>query len=122
MENNNTNTGAASQFTGDPIENIPGTAVAFAIMAYFGPLWLLGLLIAPYKDLFYVKNHVNNGLLMFIATCATLIVSRIWIVGWIVAILVGIVLTVFTVIAVIAAARRQHYTYPIFGDKFHIVK
>lgn len=120
MENNNPNPGA--QFSGDPIENINGTAVAFSIMAYFGPLWLLGLLISPYKDLFYVRNHVNNGIMMFIATCATMIISRIWIVGWIVAILVGIVLIVFKVIAVITAARRKHYIYPIFGDKIHIVK
>ena len=109
-------------FEGDPIETIPGTAVAFAIMAYFGPLWLLGLLVPPYKDLFYERNHVNNGIMMFIACCATLIVMRIPIIGWIVAIMVGIVLTVFTVLGVIAAARRKHYTYPIIGDKIHIVK
>ena len=119
---NNSNTRPSDYFEGEPIETINGTAVAFGIMAYFGPLWLLGLLIAPYKDLFYIKNHVNNGILMFIATCATLIVSRIWVVGWIVAILVGTVLIVFKVLGVIAAARRMHYTYPILGDKIHIVK
>ena len=118
----NSNSRPQDHFEGDPIENIPGTAVAFAIMAYFGPLWLLGLLVPPYKDLFYERNHVNNGIMMFIASCATLIVSRIFIVGWIIAIMVGIVLTVFTVLAVIAAARRRHYTLPIVGDKIHIVK
>ncbi len=120
MDNNNTR--PQDYFEGDPVENIPGTAVAFSIMAYFGPLWLLGLLIPPYKDLYYVKNHVNNGIMMFIATCATLIVARIIIIGWIIAIMVGIVLTVFTVLAVIAAAKKKHYSLPIVGDKIHIVK
>lgn len=120
MDNNNTR--PQDYFEGEPVEQIPGTAVAFSIMAYFGPFWLLGLLVPPYKDLYYVRNHVNNGIMMFIATCATLIVLRIPIIGWIIAISVGIVLTVFTVLAVIAAAKRRHYTLPIVGDKIHIVK
>ena len=60
--------------------------------------------------------------MMFIATCATLIVARIIIIGWIIAIMVGIVLTVFTVLAVIAAAKKKHYSLPFVGDKIHIVK
>jgi len=118
MENENNNTIPQ----GDIIEEINGNAIAFAVMAYIGVLWLLGLLIKPENELSYVKNHVNNGIILFIAGVASGIISAIPAVGKILGGLLSVVLLVFAIIGIVNAAKRQHYTLPLVGDKITIVK
>ncbi|MBR5732015.1 MAG: hypothetical protein IKX80_01080, partial [Lachnospiraceae bacterium] len=46
---------------------LQGNAVIYAVLCYICPLWLIGLLASPEKDSAFVKNHVNNGILLTIA-------------------------------------------------------
>ena len=113
MENENINN------QGPVIDNNPsapaGNAKLFAILSYFCPLWLLGLLIEPEKNDPYVKNHVNNGIVLSICGFICGIVP---VVGW----LASIAVLVFAIMGIVAAAQDQQFTIPLIGDKFIIVK
>src|SRR5574344_1235083 len=114
---------------------IVGNAVAYSILAYIGILWIIGLVASPEKDTAFVKNHVNNGIVLAIIGAITGVVGCIpvlgWIVGvvgcipvlgWIVGVVVGIATLVFAIMGIVAAAKKQFFTIPIIGDKFQIIK
>ena len=104
---------------GPVIDNNPskpaGNAKLFAILAYFGIFCLIGLLVEPEKNDPYVKNHVNNGLILWIAST---ICAFIPFIGW----AVDIALIVFMIMGIVAAAQNNYYTIPLIGDKFQIIK
>ena len=64
-------------------------AKLFSILAYFGILWIVGLLAA--KDDLFVKYHVNQGLILFILGVAGAIVSVIPILGAIISAIVSVI-------------------------------
>lgn len=113
MENENINN------QGPVIDNNPtaptGNAKIYAILAYFGILCLIGLLAEPEKNDPYVKNHVNNGLILWIAST---ICAFIPFIGW----AVDVALIVFMIMGIVAAAQNNYYTIPLIGDKFQIIK
>ncbi len=86
-----------------------GNDKLFAILAYFGLFFLLGLLIAPEKDHAFTKNHVNNGIWLFIGQ----VVNVIPVIGQ----LVALVLFVFAIMGIVAAAQGNTFTIPVIGDK-----
>lgn len=86
-----------------------GNDKVFAILAYFGIFFLLGLLIAPEKDHAYTKNHVNNGIWLFIGQ----LLNVIPVVGQI----IGLILFVFAIMGIVAAAQGKTFTIPVIGDK-----
>ena len=96
-------------------EQLPSNAKLFSILAYISLLWLLGLCISPEKTSPFVRSHVNNGIVLCIcgAICACIPV-----VGW----LCEIPVVVFMVMGIIAAAKTQYYTLPLFLGNFKIVK
>ena len=96
-------------------EQLPSNAKLFSILAYISVLWLLGLLITPEKTSPFVKNHVNNGIVLCITGA---ILACIPFLGW----FCEIAVVVFMVMGIIAAAKTQYYTIPIIGEKFKIVK
>ncbi|SCW36019.1 Uncharacterized membrane protein [Ruminococcaceae bacterium YRB3002] len=124
MENN-------EQFN-DPTMNAPeseavfatptGSEKAFAILAYFGILWLIGLLKDPEKDVPYVKNHVNNGIILCIAGVAAGILNVIPIIGNIASIVLYVAITVFAIIGIVKACTNTTYTIPLIGDKLVLIK
>ena len=99
-----------------------GNDKVFAILCYVGILWLLGLLIAPEKDHAFVKNHVNNGILLSICGVVVSIICVIPIIGWILGALLGIAVFVFWIMALIAAIQGKMHTLPIIGDKITLIK
>ncbi|MBR2295147.1 MAG: hypothetical protein IJ869_05240 [Clostridiales bacterium] len=99
-----------------------GNDKVFAILCYVGILWLLGLLIAPEKDHAFVKNHVNNGILLSICGVVVSIICVIPIIGWILGALLGIAIFVFWIMALIAAIQGKMHTLPIIGDKITLIK
>lgn len=113
MENENINN------QGPVIDNNPsapsGNAKIYAILSYIGILWLLGLLIEPEKNDPYVKNHVNNGIILCIAGVICAIIP---ILGW----LCSIVVLVFAILGIVNAAQDKMYTIPLIGDKIQIIK
>jgi len=92
-----------------------GNDKLFAILAYIGILWILGLVVAPEKDHAFVKNHVNNGILISIGA---VILGVIPFLGW----ALEIVLIVFIVMGIIAAVKGEKFTLPVVGDKITIIK
>ena len=92
-----------------------GNDKLFAILSYIGILWILGLVVAPEKDHAFVKNHVNNGILISIGSCILAIIPFL---GW----ALEIVLIVFVVMGIIAAAQGQKFTLPVVGEKITIIK
>ena len=108
----------AAGYTGEPT----GSEKAFAVLAYFGLLWLIGLLKAPEKDTAYVKNHVNNGIILTIIGVASGVVAAIPVIGWIVAAIVGVATFVFAIIGIVKACQNQTYLFPVIGEKFILIK
>ena len=96
-------------------EQLPQNAKTFSILAYIGLLWLLGLLISPEKTSPFVRNHVNNGIVLCICEA---ILACIPFVGWV----CEIAIVIFAIMGIIAAAKTQYYTLPIFLGKFKIIK
>lgn len=111
-ENNQTQAAPAPAPAG---EQLPSNAKLFSILAYISLLWLLGLLITPEKTSPFVRNHVNNGIVLCIC-CA--ICGCIPFVGWV----AEIAVVVFAIKGIIAAAKTQYYTLPLFLGNFKIVK
>ncbi len=99
-----------------------GSEKAFAILSYFGILWLIGLLKEPEKDVPYVKNHVNNGIILCIVNIAAAVLNVIPVVGTIVYGVVGLAAFVFAIIGIVKACQNTTYTLPLIGDKFVIIK
>ena len=96
-------------------EQLPSNAKLFSILAYISVLWLLGLLISPEKTSPFVRNHVNNGIVLCITGA---ILACIPFIGWI----AEIAVVIFMVMGIIAAAKTQYYTLPLFLGNFKIVK
>ena len=96
-------------------EQLPSNAKLFSILAYISVLWLLGLLITPEKTSPFVKNHVNNGIVLCITGA---ILACIPFIGWIAEIAVAI----FAIMGIVAAAKTQYFTIPLVGNKIKIVK
>ena len=96
-------------------EQLPQNAKTFSILAYIGLLWLLGLLISPEKTSPFVRSHVNNGIVLCITGA---ILACIPFLGWI----CEAVVVVFMVMGIIAAAKTQYFTLPLFLGKIKIVK
>jgi len=96
-------------------EQLPKNAKLFSILSYVSVLWLLGLLIAPEKTSPFVRNHVNNGILLSIVGA---ILACIPFLGWV----AEVVIIIFAVMGIIAAAKNQYYTLPLIGEKFKILK
>jgi len=99
-----------------------GSEKAFAILSYIGILWLIGLLKEPEKDVPYVKNHVNNGIILCIVNVAAAVLNIIPVVGTIVYGVVGLAAFVFAIIGIVKACQNTTYTIPLIGDKFVIIK
>ena len=96
-------------------EQLTSNAKLFSILAYFGLLWLLGLLISPEKTSPFVRNHVNNAILLCIVGAILAVIPFL---GW----ACEIAVAVFAIMGIVAAAKTQYYTIPIIGNKFKILK
>ena len=123
MENNEQYNDPTMSAESEAVYSAPtGSEKAFAILSYFGILWLIGLLKAPEKDVPYVKNHVNNGIVLCIVNVAAAVLNAIPVVGTIVYAVVGLAAFVFAIIGIVKACQNTTYTLPLIGDKFVIVK
>ncbi len=98
------------------VSNITGKQKVFAILAYCGIFWFLGLLnIIPsdVRESAYVKNHVNNGMILFILE---MFLACIPFVGW----ACEVVIIVFAVMGIIAAATNKYFSIPVLGEKIKL--
>lgn len=101
-----------------PMGGSPGPAsdtskILAAIGYIIGIVALIAILIEPYKDEKFVKFHAIQALGLWVAGIAVSIVGVIPIVGWIVALVGGIAIFVFAVIAAIKAFQGEYYEVPV---------
>jgi len=109
----------------DTQPEIVGNAVLYSVLAYFGILFLVGLLAAPEKDTAFVKNHVNNGIVLFGAGVILSILGGISALIWILIPIVSIAsigILVLSIMGIVKAVQKQTFTMPLIGDKITVVK
>ncbi len=88
-----------------------------AVLAYI--IFLIPLLAA--KDSPFAKFHTNQGLVLFIGAIASSIIAAIPIIGWIVAPILGLAVTILSIIGIVNALGGKAKELPIIG-KFKILK
>ena len=93
---------------------------AFAILSYFGILFLIGLLAA--KENKFVQYHVNQGILLLLFNIVCSIVSVIPFIGWIVGIVGSIFGFVLFILGIVNSAKGEAKPLPPIGKLFTIVK
>lgn len=100
----------APQVTGDRPGPDNSTSKLLAILGYiFWPVALVALLIDPYKGERFVRFHAVQGLVLNVVSWIAWLIP---VIGWV----AGIVLLVFTVIAIIKAANGEYYEIPLVYD------
>ncbi|MBQ8396602.1 MAG: zinc-ribbon domain-containing protein [Clostridia bacterium] len=87
-----------------------------AILAYLGWLILIPILVTPAKDSPFVRFHVNQGLILFIASFISGLLSVVCI-----GVILEIICFVLMIIGIVNAANGQAKELPIIG-KFRILK
>lgn len=93
---------------------------AFAILSYFGILFLIGLLAA--KENKFVQYHVNQGILLFLFNIICGIISNITIVGLIIGSIGSIFGFVLFIMGIVNSAKGEAKPLPLIGKLFTIVK
>ncbi len=88
-----------------------------AVLAYI--LFFIPLLAA--KDSKFARFHTNQGLVLFLGGIIASVVAVIPVIGWIVAPIAGLVITVLAVIGIINALNGRAKELPVIG-KFKILK
>jgi uncharacterized membrane protein len=92
-----------------------------AILSYIGILVLIPLLAV--KDDEFVKYHAKQGLVLFIAEIATIFVSWIPILGWLIGFLAGIIWLALAIMGILNVVKGEKKQLPLIGkfaDKFKI--
>ena len=88
-----------------------------ALLAYI--IFLIPLLAA--KDSKFARFHTNQGLVLFLGGIIASVVAVIPVIGWIVAPIVGLVITVLAIIGILNALNGRAKELPVIG-KFKILK
>lgn len=86
----------------------------FAIISYIGVLCLVPLLMKGQNE--FVKFHAKQGLVLFIAEVATMVVSSIPFLGWFLASLLWLLWVVLSIIGIVNAASGKKAELPVVGN------
>ena len=113
VTNLNNTADITDQFDKDDIEKNK----VMGLLAYI--LFFIPLLAA--KDSPFARYHANQGLVLFLAAILSSVILIIPILGWIIAPILSIVITVLAVIGIINALNGKAKELPIIG-KFKILK
>ena len=94
-----------------------------SLLSYLGILWLIPLLAAPNSR--FAKFHTNQGLILWIANLivgvAGGVLAIIPILGWLVALALGIIMLVLMIIGIVNAVQGRAKQLPIIG-KYTLLK
>ena len=113
VTNLNNTADITEQFDKDDIEKNK----VMGLLAYI--LFFIPLLAA--KDSPFARYHANQGLVLFLAAILSSVILIIPILGWIIAPILSIVITVLAVIGIINALNGKAKELPMIG-KFKILK
>lgn len=92
-----------------------------AILSYIGILFLIPLLAA--KDSPFAQYHAKQGLVLFIAEVATMLIVWIPILGWLIGFMAWIIWVVLSLMGIINALGGKQVPLPIIGkfaEKFKL--
>ena len=92
-----------------------------AILSYIGILFLIPLLAC--KDNAFAQFHAKQGLVLFIAEIATVMISWIPVIGWIVGMICWIMWLVLSIIGIVNVLNGKKERLPVIGkfaDNFKI--
>jgi len=84
-----------------------------AILSYFGILFLIPMLAV--KDSPFVKFHVKQGLVLFIAEIATTLITWIPILGWIAGPILYIIWFIFSIVGIVNVLGGKQTLLPVIG-------
>lgn len=84
-----------------------------------GIVALIAILVEPYSKEHFVRHHAVQALGLWVAGIVLGVLANIPILGWIVALVGGVALAVFTIIGTIKAFTGQYYEVPVV---YNIVK
>lgn len=102
-----------SEYDAQDIENNK----VMALLAYI--IFLIPLLAA--KDSKFARFHTNQGLVLFLCALLSSVIAVIPLIGWIIAPIAGVIITVLAIIGIINALGGKAKELPIIG-KFKILK
>ena len=88
-----------------------------AVLAYV--IFLIPLLAA--KDSKFARFHTNQGLVLFIGAILSSVIAAIPLIGWIVAPIAGIAITILAILGIVNALGGKAKELPVIG-KFKILK
>lgn len=88
-----------------------------ALLAYI--IFFIPLLAA--KDSKFARFHTNQGLVLFLGGIIASVVAVIPVIGWIIAPIAGLVITVLAIIGILNALNGRAKELPVIG-KFKILK
>ena len=94
------------------------TNKAMALLSYLGILFIIPLIAVPNSK--FAKFHANQGLVLFIAeivvsVLSTILTSILWIIGGLVASLLGLVVFIFIILGIVNAINGKAKELPIIG-------
>jgi len=84
-----------------------------AILSYIGILFLVPLLVS--KDNAFVQFHAKQGLVLFLAEIATVLVAWIPVLGWFVGIICWIMWVVLAIKGILNVVNGKQVPLPIIG-------
>lgn len=84
-----------------------------AILSYIGILFLVPLLAA--KDSPFAQFHAKQGLVLFIAEIATMLIAWIPIIGWLIGFIAWIIWLVLSITGIINVLSGKQTPLPIIG-------
>ncbi len=79
---------------------------------------IIALLLEPNSK--FLRFHINQSILLYVAAMAAAVVMIVPIVGWIAGTIVSVAVVVFTVMGIVRAIKRKAIDTPIIG-KYVIV-
>ncbi len=88
-----------------------------AVLAYI--IFLIPLIAA--KESPFARYHTNQGIILVICAVIVSVISAVPVIGWIIAPVAGIAVTVFAIIGILNALNGKAKELPIIG-KFRILK
>lgn len=77
--------------------------------------------LVPAKDSNFARFHTNQGIVLVIAAVVSVIIAAIPVIGWIIAPVIGIAVTVLAVIGILNVLNGKAKELPLIG-KFRILK
>lgn len=84
-----------------------------AIFSYIGILFLVPLLAC--KDDAFARFHAKQGLVLFIAEIATMLIAWIPILGWLIGFIAWILWIVLSIIGIVNVVSGKQVSLPIIG-------